>query len=569
MEKKAVYRNALLLITLLLMVGSLLFTRYVPDTDYNFRAWSLLPPLVAILLAFVTRQVFLSLFLGVFIGSAMLVDGNFFVKLIQGYMGSCTAVIESVADKFHAGILIFTLTIGGMIGVISRMGGTKAIAAALAEKAKTVRSAQLFTMLMGVAVFFDDYANTLIVGPTMRPLTDAKRISREKLSYIVDSTAAPVAGMALISTWVGYELGLINDALKAVGIEANSYEIFLRSIPFRFYDILALVLVFLVGYLMKDFGPMLTAERRARKTGKVLADGAVPMSSLEFDTAESSKDVNLRMSNALVPIITLVVVSFVGLWYSGGGTKLPFNLAGIRDAFGEADASVALFWGAACGSIVAICMGIFQKIITMNEAFKAWVNGAKSLVITCVILVFAWSLGSIAKEVGTADYLVGIITGALPAALLPALVFIISCIVAFATGTSWGTMAIMMPLAIPLANSYAPGVIGNLFLATLGAVLTGAIFGDHCSPISDTTIMSSMASSSDHIDHVRTQMPYALVVAGVAAVVGYLPGGFGLSPFISIILGIVVLYLIVRFIGKNPEEDEKKKPVPEVAVENS
>ncbi|GAF73948.1 unnamed protein product, partial [marine sediment metagenome] len=256
------------------------------------------------------------------------------------------------------------------------------------------------------AVFFDDYANTLIVGPTMRPLTDAKRISREKLSYIVDSTAAPVAGMALISTWVGYELGLINDALKAVGIEANSYTIFLKSIPFRFYDILALALVFLVGYLMRDFGPMLTAEQRARKTGKVLADGAIPMATMEIDAVESDKDVKLKISNALVPIITLVVVAFFGLWYNGGGSKLPITLANIRDAFGEADASVALLWGAACSGIVAICMATMQKILTLHEAFEAWVNGAKSLVITCVILTFAWSLGSIAEKVGTADYLV-------------------------------------------------------------------------------------------------------------------------------------------------------------------
>jgi len=541
------------------MLGSLLFTHYIPESDYKFQAWSLLPPLVAILLAFVTRQVFLSLFLGVYTGSAMLVQGNFFGKLFHGYINTFSTVVDSVSDKFHAGILIFTLTIGGMIGVIAKMGGTRAIAAALADKAKTVRSAQLYTMLMGVAVFFDDYANTLIVGPTMRPLTDSKKISREKLSYIVDSTAAPVAGMALISTWVGYELGLINDALKAVNIDANSYGIFLKSIPFRFYDILALVMVFLIGYLMKDFGPMLSAERRARKTGKVLADGAIPMSSLEIEEAESAKEIKLKVSNALVPILTMIVISFIGLWYSGGGPKLPFSLAGIRDAFGDADASVALLWGAALGSIVAIIMATSQKILTLHEAFEAWINGTKSLIITCIILSFAWSLGSITEKVGTANYLVSVITGALPGGLLPAFVFVISCLVAFATGTSWGTMAIIMPLAVPLANAYAPGVVGHLLLSTLGAILTGAIFGDHCSPISDTTIMSSMASSSDHIDHVRTQMPYALVVAGVAVVLGYLPGGFGVNPFISLVLGAAALYGIVCFIGKNPD---KNTPIP-------
>ena len=553
MDKGALMRKILLIITLILMVCSLLFVHYAPDTDYKFKVWSLLPPLVAILLAFVTRQVFLSLFLGVFIGSTMLIPGNIIIKLIKGYMGTLTTVIESVSDSFHAGILIFTLTIGGMIGVISQMGGTKAIALALSKKAQTARSAQLFTWLLGVAVFFDDYANTLIVGPTMRPLTDAKRVSREKLSYIVDSTAAPVTGMALISTWVGYELGLINDALKVIGVDANTYEVFLRSIPFRFYDILAIVMVFLVGYMLRDFGPMLTAERRARKTGKVLADGAIPMSSIEFDSAKFPEDKKLKISNALIPIISLLVVALVGLWYNGGGLKLPFNLAGIREAFGEADASVALLWGSAAGSIVAICLATGQKILPLHEAFGAWVDGAKSLVITTIILVLAWSLGGITEKIGTADFLVGVVTGALPGWILPFLVFIISCVVAFATGTSWGTMAIMMPLAIPLAYAYSPGSMGNIFLGTLGAVLTGAIFGDHCSPISDTTIMSSMASSSDHIDHVKTQMPYALTVAAVAVILGYIPAGLGVNPFISIILSVAALYCILRFVGKSSE----------------
>jgi Na+/H+ antiporter NhaC len=526
----------------------------MPDSHYAFKAWSLLPPLVAIFLAFVTRQVFRSLFLGVYIGSSMLIPGNIFLKLTKGYLGTYTNVIGSVTDEFKIGILVFTLTIGGMIGVISRMGGTKAIALALAKRAKTPRSAQLFTYLLGVAVFFDDYANTLIVGPTMRPLTDEKRVSREKLSYIVDSTAAPVTGMALISTWVGYELGLINDALKAVGIDANAYEVFLRSIPFRFYDILALVMVFLVGYMLRDFGPMLSAERRARKTGKVLADGAIPMSSIEFDTAAFPEDARLKVSNALIPIITLLVVALIGLWYNGGGLKLPFNLAGIREAFGEADASVALLWGSATGSIVALLLATRQKILSLHEAFEAWVNGAKSLIITCVILVLAWSLGGITEKIGTAEFLVSVVTEALPGWALPSLVFVISCVVAFATGTSWGTMAIMMPLAIPLAHAYAPGAMGNLFLGTLGAVLTGAIFGDHCSPISDTTIMSSMASSSDHIDHVKTQMPYALTVAAVAVFLGYIPAGLGFNPLLSILLGGGILYCLVRFVGKSTEE---------------
>lgn len=520
----------------------------------NFGFWSLLPPLVAIVLAFVTKQVILSLFLGILVGATMMQGGNIFF----GFLRTLDAyILGSAADSWNAAILIFTLTIGGMIGVISKMGGTHAIAESLAKKAKTARSAQIVTWAMGCLVFFDDYANTLIVGPTMRPLTDKMKVSREKLSYIVDSTAAPVAGMAVISTWVGYELGLINDAFTAIGIEASAYEIFLRSIPYRFYDIFAIVMVFLVAYMLRDFGPMYAAEKRARLTGKVLADGANPMSSTDMER-EIPKGTVLKVSNAVIPIMTLVIVSFVGLWYSGGGTELPMNMEGIRTAFGDADASVALIWGSASASIVAIVLAISQKILTIGEAFDSWVDGAKSLVITAIILVFAWSIGSVAGDVGTANYLISVVTDTLPPFVLPLLVFAISCVVAFATGTSWGTMAIMMPLAIPLAAAFNGNIIDNLMLATLSAVLTGSIFGDHCSPISDTTIMSSMASAADHIDHVKTQLPYALFVAVTAIIVGYLPAGLGLNPLLSLVAGVLIIWAVLKFYGKSTAEEDLK-----------
>ena len=543
--------NYLLIFTMLLIVVSL----FVVD-GVDFGIWSLLPPLVAIFLAFSTRQVILSLFLGLFTGSMMLVQGNFLEKIFHGFIGSFDTIVGSVASGWNAGILIFTLMIGGMVGVIARTGGTKAIAIALAKKATNARSAQLATMLMGVAIFFDDYANTLIVGPTMRPLMDKMKVSREKLSYIVDSTAAPVAGMALISTWVGYELGLINDAFTSLGIEVNAYEVFLKSIPYRFYDIFALVMVFFIAYMARDFGPMYNAEKRARLTGKVLGDNAKPMSAAGIESFQTDEGVKLQVSNALAPILTLIFVSFLGLWYSGGGLDESFTLVGIRNAFGNADASVALIWGAALGSIVAIGLAIIRKILTLDEAFDAWVDGFKSLVITAIILTLAWSLGAATGAVGASDYLVGAISSTLPAALLPSFVFAIAMLIAFATGTSWGTMAILMPLAIPLAHAFAATGEFQLIYATLGAVLTGSIFGDHCSPISDTTIMSSMASASDHIDHVKTQLPYALTTAAIAIVFGYLPAGFGVSPIITLPLGIAALYAVVKFVGKSTKEED-------------
>ncbi|SHF19189.1 transporter, NhaC family [Marinitoga hydrogenitolerans DSM 16785] len=544
------------------LLATLAFAEGGDAATINYGFWSIIPPLLAIILAFITKEVILSLLLGVFSGALINVfatsSSGFFMKLIESYTKTFEYPVNALADGWHAGIIIFTLTIGGMVGVVAKMGGTRAIANALAKKAKTARSAQVATALMGVVIFFDDYANTLIVGPTMRPLTDKLRVSREKLSYIVDSTAAPVATMAAISTWIGYELGLIGDAFKSIGVEVNPYSVFFKSIPYRMYGLFALVMVFLVGFMLRDFGPMYEAEKRARLTGKVLADDAEPMLSTDFESELDNSNIPLKISNALVPILTLIIFAFIGLWYSGGGLENPFTWEGIRDAFGNSDASAALIWASALASIVAVAMAVSQGIMTLRKALEAWVEGAKSLVITTIILILAWSIGSIAIDLGTAEYLVQVISSALPGWSIPVLVFVISAIVAFATGTSWGTMAIMLPLAVPLAAAYTGNELTSLVYATLGAVLTGATFGDHCSPISDTTIMSSMASSADHIDHVKTQLPYSVTAALIAAVVGYVPVGLGLPVWISLILGITSLWVVLKFYGKSTDPKDLK-----------
>lgn len=550
------------ILIVLLLTASLTFANSENTESVKYGFWSVIPPLLAIVLAFITKEVILSLLIGVFSGAVINVfatsNSNFFMKIIESYTKTFEYPVNALADSWHAGIIIFTLTIGGLVGVIAKMGGTRAIANALAKKAKTPRSAQLVTTLMGVVVFFDDYANTLIVGPTMRPLTDKLKISREKLSYIVDSTAAPVATMAAISTWIGYELGLISDAFNSLGTSVNPYNVFFKSIPYRMYGLFALFMVFMVGLLLRDFGPMYDAEKRARLTGKVLADNAEPMLSTDFEKELDNSNVPLKISNALIPILTLIIFAFIGLWYSGGGIEKPFNFEGIRSAFGDADASAALIWASALASIIAIIMAVSQGIMTLRKAIEAWVEGAKSLVITTIILILAWSIGSIATDLGTADYLVKIVSSSFPGWLIPALVFILSSIVAFATGTSWGTMAIMLPLAIPLAAAYTENELSTLVFATLGAVLTGSTFGDHCSPISDTTIMSSMASSADHIDHVKTQLPYAITAASIA-IIGYLLVGIGVPIWISLIIGFSSILAILRFFGKSTNPKDLKE----------
>jgi Na+/H+ antiporter NhaC len=543
------------------LVLLLIFVMSVPvfadDGGSPYGAFSLLPPLLAIALAFLTKQVILSLFIGIFSGVMMLNGYNPFISFLRTLD---TYILGSLADEWNAGIIIFTLSIGGMVGIIGKMGGTKAIAEALAKKAKNAKSAQLATTLMGIVVFFDDYANTLIVGPTMRPLTDKMNVSREKLAYIVDSTAAPVAGMAFISTWIGYEIGLIADVFTNMGVQGNFFMVFIRTIPYAFYNIFALVLIYNLILQRKDYGPMYDAEVRARTTGKLLSDNAQPMSNLDFEEFSDNRKIELKVSNAVLPILVLILSTFFGLWYNGwvlGEGEIP--ITAIRDCFGNADASVVLIWAAIIGSIVAGILALSRKIMNLSEVFDAWVDGCKSLLITAIILILAWSIGSVVGDVGTADFLIQVVSTTVPSLLLPILVFAISCLVAFSTGTSWGTMAIVVPLAVPLASAYVTGdpTTSPVVLATLSAVLSGSIFGDHCSPISDTTIMSSMASGSDHIDHVKTQMPYAITGAAFAIISYLIVGLFNsiLGSLLALAFGFVGIYFFVKFIGKKTDEE--------------
>ena len=503
---------------------------------------SLVPPLLAILLAWWSKEVLLSLFVGVFSGALILNGYNpisAFVRTLDNYM------LPSLADEWNAGIIIFTITMGGMIGIISKSGGAKSIGEAIASKAKTVRKTQFAVWLLGIGIFFDDYSNTLIVGNTMRPITDKMKISREKLAYLTDTTAAAMASITPISTWIAYEVGLIKDAFDSIGMQASAYTTFVKTIPFRFYSIFALILALIIVITRNDFGTMFDAETRARKTGKVLRDGATPMAAKELTDMDGPDGKNMNWFAALLPIIVTVAVTIFGLWYNGGG------MAGesIRDAFGNANSSVVLIWAAFSGSLTAALLASLGRVLPISDIMEGWVDGAKSMLIASFILVLAWSIGSVTDQLGTADFVVGIAEGNVPAFIIPTLIFIIGAFVAFTTGSSWGTVAILMPLAVPLAHS-----IGAPLLASVAAVLTGGVWGDHCSPISDTTIMSSTAAGADHIDHVKTQIPYAFIGAGAAIIFGFIPAGFGFPVYLSLALGIIAMYLFVKYIGRTVED---------------
>jgi Na+/H+ antiporter NhaC len=514
---------------------------------------SVAPPLIAILIALTLRSVIPALLVGIWFGATALRAFSL-SGAASGLMDSFQVfVTRALADADHAAIILFSMMIGGMVGIITRNGGMTGIVSLMVKRATTAVSGQVSVWLMGVVIFFDDYSNTLVVGNTARPLTDRLLISREKLAYIVDSTAAPVASIALITTWIGYEVGLIGESLAAIpDIDQGAYTVFLQSIPYSFYPILAVVFVFVVAAFGRDMGPMYKAEVRAR-AGQVSPINTADLPNMQGENLDPKSGIPQRAVNAFVPLAVLIVSLIVGLYATGEGETL-------TDVIGSADAYKAMMWASFAGALTAATMTISQKLLTTHETVDAWYGGARAMLLAMIVLILAWSLSSVTEELHTAQYLVSVLADSLPVALVPAAVFVLSAITAFTTGTSWGTMGILMPLVIPLSwavmgvNDMQSPEHMHIMYSAIASNLAGAVWGDHCSPISDTTVLSSMASSCDHIEHVRTQIPYAVLVATVGLAVGTIPGGYGLPPLISIVLGIALLVAILRLFGRRAED---------------
>jgi len=525
--------------------------------------FSILPPLLAIALALLFREVVTALFAGVWLG-ALAVGGFNPIAGTGRFVDQF--VVPAVADADHASIMVFTLLLGGMVGLISRNGGTRGIVDAVAPYARTARRGKLATWGAGMAIFFDDYANTLIVGNTMRPITDRLRISREKLAYIVDSTAAPVAALIPVSTWVGYEISLIGDGFEiaraqnpalAASLEVNSFNVFIESIPYLFYPLLAILLVFLTSATGRDFGPMRAAEERAASGNGLFREGAKLAVNTEAEDMNPKDGAPRLWWNAALPVLTVITVVLAGLYTSGSAATGPG--ASMRDIFGEASSYDALLWGSLGGVLVAIALSVGQRILTVTECIEATVGGFRAMMLAMLILVLAWSMGAVTEAIGTSSFLALLLSDRVAIELIPAIVFVTSAAMAFATGTSWGTMAIMLPVVIPLTVALGgadvlPGAANQaILLGGVASVLAGAIFGDHCSPISDTTVLSSTASACDHVDHVKTQLPYALVVGGIGIVLGNIGTAYGLSPWLALLGGAVLLVVILQFIGRPVE----------------
>ncbi|QQS37708.1 MAG: Na+/H+ antiporter NhaC family protein [Ignavibacteriales bacterium] len=522
---------------------------------------SILPPIISILLALIFRQVVISLIIGIFSGS-LLVNSydpfTGFLRLVDHY------IINSLSEVSHIQIVVFTLLFGGVIGLISRSGGTRGIANVVTRLAKTRRSGMLATWLSGILIFFDDYANTLVVGNLMRPVTDKLKISREKLSFIVDATAAPVASIFIVSSWIGYEIGLIQDGLTSIGSAENAYTVFIQTLPYRFYPIVMLLFVFISAYMQRDFGPMLKAERRSLMDENLKNEDSKQSKDLTESSVMFGNEDKAKWYNGIVPILVIIVGTILGLYFTGIASLEEQGIRdyGLREIIGSSDSYKSLLWSGFGACVIVALMILAQRIMSLTEVVDAWFLGIRSMLLAVIILTLAWSIGAITQEIKTADYIISIISDSVNPRMLPVLVFLVCALTSFATGTSWGTMAIMMPIVIPLAdtssslNNYGLEDQTIILHGVISSVLAGTVFGDHCSPISDTTILSSMASSCDHIEHVRTQLPYAILIGILGMLIGDIPTAYGVSPYVSLAVMVVAVVGILFVFGKtvNPEK---------------
>jgi Na+/H+ antiporter NhaC len=531
--------------------------------------WSVVPPLLVIFLALLFREVLGSLLVGIFAGA--MISGYFMggtSGIIPGFFSAMDGyLVDAFYDRGHISVVLFSTVIGGIVALISKNGGMQAVVNAVSKKATTAKSGQLATWYLGMAIFFDDYANTLVVGNAMRSLTDKLRVSREKLAYIVDSTAAPVAAIALITTWIGAELGYIEGALGTLESKGASlpdlgaYAVFLSSLEYAFYPIFCLAFIMILILMQRDFGPMYRAEVHARNTK--MDEEAVSLGETG-DEFSPVPGVPLRKINALLPLAIVIFGTITGLFVTGhdasvwADSTMPLTQK-FAITVGNSDSYKALLWASMSGLIVAVLITAAQGIMTYATAVETAVNGFKTMVSAVVILLLAWALASLTEQMHTADYLASLAGDSVAPWAVPAITFVLAAVVSFSTGSAWGTMAIVYPLMLPLSweLSMASGLDVQealpLFFNVTSCVLAGAVLGDHCSPISDTTILSSLATQCDHIEHVRTQLPYAITAGLVSVLFTTLSAAFGLPWYLNFILGILMLMAVVRIVGRKVE----------------
>lgn len=497
--------------------------------DINFGIWSLIPPILAVALAFLTKNVILSLFVSLFSGCLILACGNPWTALQTTFSDY---LFVDMTSGSNAQTIVLMAVIGGFVALVEKSGGARAFARAISSKLTKPVSAQLACWLGGLAIYFSDSGNSLILGPIFRPVFDKLKVSRAKLAYILDSTSSPVCILIPITGWGVYVMNIIATQYEEMGIDGSDAGTFMQAIPYQFYAILALVLIPVIALSKKNFGPMARSEQLALK-------GLTEEQMKSEDAIVVEDDKEVSMWNMLLPLIVLFIVIFAMFIGWGWPTH---NIAGSK-------IRIALTSGYLLAAITCLIMIVKQKLMTFQQAFDIFVGGIQKMGSILAVIVVAWGVGSVCGTLGTSTFIVDSTTGTLSPALVPGLLFVIGAVISFAIGSSWGTMAILLPIGINMAYSF-----GLDFPLVIAAVLSGSLFGDHCSPISDTTIMSSMAAGCNHIEHVKTQLPYALVAAAGSfityLIVGYADMSAAIALPIAIVVALVLYFLCCKLFVK-------------------
>lgn len=499
--------------------------------------WALLPPIIAIVLALITKEVYSSLFIGILAGGLIYSNFNFEKTVVHVFK---EGFIDSVADSYNIGIIVFLVLLGALVAMMNKTGGSAAFGRWAAKHIKTTLGAQLATIALGVLIFIDDYFNCLTVGSVMRPVTDAKKISREKLSYLIDATAAPVCIIAPISSWAAAVAGFA----KGAGAESGM-SLFVRAIPFNFYALLTIVMMIFIAVSKFDYGPMKKFEAHARM-GKAIEEIDAKKSD---EIRENSKG---KVIDLIIPVVFLIIACVIGMIYSGGFfTEGEEGYKNFVTAFSNSDASVGLVYGSFITIIFAVIYFLCRRVISFKDCMEAIPEGFKAMVPAILILVCAWTLKTMTDSLGAKIFISQLVEGSAGSfqMFLPAIIFAIAVGLSFATGTSWGTFGILIPIVLSVFS----GSSGNITIIAISACMAGAVCGDHCSPISDTTIMASAGAECNHINHVSTQLPYALTVAGVSFV-SYIIAGFVQNAWIALPIAIVLmlgtLFVLKAVLGK-------------------
>lgn len=523
----------------------------------HYGIWGIIPPLLTIVLAFFTKDVIVSLFLGILSGALIVAGGNPAVAL----MNLTDLLADSLSDGWNIRIFLFCALLGGLVGMLSKTGAASSFGIWASSKLKTRTSSQFMTFIFGVIIFIDDYFNSMTVGTVMRPISDKTKVSRAKLAYILDSTAAPVCIIAPISSWVVTVMSIVRDAQGFEQLGMTEFEFFIHAIPYNLYALLALLLVLSVIFLKRDFGPMKQSELLAARGQLYNEDLYGPASgSVEEIAASRAKPIDM-----LFPIIVLIISAIIFFpvvtWLGAidGETIKTMGEAmssmSLGKAFNDTDSSMALWYAVIFTITATYIYYLARRLLTLKEGGQALQNGIQSMLPALIILTMAWSIGTIIKSpraddgLGLGLYLSHVVSdGGFPIGILPAILFVLSAVISFATGTSWGTFGIMIPIAMPIVTGLVSGLgmdqagLVNASMISISAVIGGAVFGDHASPISDTTILSSTGASCPHLEHVATQMPYAIFVA-VCSFIGFIVGGFLLNAIAAWIAALIVFVL--------------------------